>query len=221
MKFIENTQQFSSLSIIDLLRARDQFHVHLMHKPNVVGTAIGRYLIRKEDPLPSAQQVTEEKVQKRKAKKIPRTLENSEVRDYSWPCVLVFVSQWVDDDAFGTHGEVPASGYIPKTIYMEDGRSVPICVVLAPAVDSPPPPPAAEDLVFPTSQLSGGYPILARVQGTDHIASIGCLVTDGHRVYAVTNRHVAGEEGEILWPRPKSTSFTRKRSISSSRKPVP
>jgi len=41
---------FNMLSLEDLLRARDFFHLHLMHKANVVGTAVGRYLIRKTDP---------------------------------------------------------------------------------------------------------------------------------------------------------------------------
>lgn len=37
-----STSDFHSLSIRDLLDARDQFHVHLAHKPNVFSTAIGR-----------------------------------------------------------------------------------------------------------------------------------------------------------------------------------
>jgi hypothetical protein len=40
---------FQSLDIRDLLDARDQFHVHRGHKPNVFSTAIGRYLIRHTD----------------------------------------------------------------------------------------------------------------------------------------------------------------------------
>ena len=41
---------FSAVSVRDLLEAREAYHVHLMHLDNVVGTAIGRYLIRKGDP---------------------------------------------------------------------------------------------------------------------------------------------------------------------------
>ena len=37
---------FRSLGVKDLLDARDQFHVHLAHKPNVFSTAVGLYLIR-------------------------------------------------------------------------------------------------------------------------------------------------------------------------------
>ncbi len=35
-------------------------------------------------------------------------------------------------------------------------------------------------------------------QGERHVASVGCLVTDGHTKYALTNRHVAGKPGEII-----------------------
>ena len=42
MDFLSADPQFSSLSLQDLLRARDQFHAHLLHKANVVGTAVGR-----------------------------------------------------------------------------------------------------------------------------------------------------------------------------------
>jgi hypothetical protein len=43
---------FSALSVKDLLAARDLYHHYLMDKPNVVGTAVGLYLIRKTDPWP-------------------------------------------------------------------------------------------------------------------------------------------------------------------------
>src|ERR1044072_8214666 len=99
MDYFPSQPPFSSLSLLDLLGARDQFHVHLMHKANVVGTAIGRYLIRKTEPYPTAKNQPA-----RSGPKYARTLENSEVRDYSWPCVLVFVSRWVEEDRFGPGG---------------------------------------------------------------------------------------------------------------------
>lgn len=37
-------QNYSHLSIRDLIEARELFHVHLINKKNVVATAIGRYL---------------------------------------------------------------------------------------------------------------------------------------------------------------------------------
>ena len=41
--------------------------------------------------------------------------------------------------------------------------------------------------------------MIADVQGEEHLASLGCLVTDGHTTYAVTNRHVTGSPGETLY----------------------
>ena len=48
-------RRFASLSTKDLLEARDQYHWHLIHKRNVVATAVGLYLIRKKDPWPTAE----------------------------------------------------------------------------------------------------------------------------------------------------------------------
>ena len=95
MDYLVVDPSFNSLSLQDLLAARDQFHAHLMHKPNVVGTAVGRYLIRNSDPVP----VPGVPTVRPPGPKTERTLENSAVRDYSWPCILVFVSRWVDDQA--------------------------------------------------------------------------------------------------------------------------
>jgi hypothetical protein len=201
MDYLASRPQFNSLSLPDLLRARDQFHPHLMHKANVVGTAIGRYLIRKTDPYPNPKNedknLSRESARARKLKP-PRTLENSEVRDYSWPCVLVFVSKWEEDAAFNNR-DISINDYVPKTIYLEDGRSVPICVVYTPMVETAAPSIDPEQLDFPEEYLSGGYPVSTQVQGEEHFASLGCLVSDGHNIYALTNRHVTGEPGEELY----------------------
>src|SRR5262249_35561397 len=45
-------RDFATLSVKDLLEARDLYHFHLANRENVVGTAIGRYLIRSRDPWP-------------------------------------------------------------------------------------------------------------------------------------------------------------------------
>src|SRR5262249_15384961 len=37
------------------------------------------------------------------------------------------------------------------------------------------------------------------IQKERHFASLGCLVTDGHTLYAMTSRHVTGEAGEELF----------------------
>ena len=42
-------RHFASLSIKDLLDAREAYHVHLMQMENVFATAIGLYRIRKDD----------------------------------------------------------------------------------------------------------------------------------------------------------------------------
>jgi hypothetical protein len=196
MDFFASQPQFNTISLPDLLKARDQFHPHLLHKANVVGTAIGRYLIRKGDPYPIRD---EEATPKPKREKPPRTLENSEVREYSWPAVLVFVSEWVDEKEFGGGGRLSASDYVPKTIYLDDGRSIPICVVKAPLVETAPATLAPEEFTFPDEQIAGGYPVISEVQKTERTASIGCLLTDGHRIYALTNRHVAGRPNEQLF----------------------
>src|SRR6266849_173248 len=81
-------REFNMLSLTDLLGARQKNHVELMRKKNVVGTAVGLYLIRRADPWPP-------KVPRQK--RPPRTLANSEVRPYSWPCILVFVKEWEDE----------------------------------------------------------------------------------------------------------------------------
>jgi hypothetical protein len=52
LDFLDLPNDFVLLTLRDLLSAREQFHLHLMHKPNVVATAVGRYRIRKSDPPP-------------------------------------------------------------------------------------------------------------------------------------------------------------------------
>jgi hypothetical protein len=204
MDYLVSDRGFNDLSLADLLRARDQFHAHLLHKANVVGTAVGRYLIRSSDPYPSRTDPSPAPAEGH-GKKVPRTIENSEVRDYSWPSVIVFVSEWLDDNDFREgDGEAQVSDYVPKTIYLDDGRSVPVCVVLAPLVESAPLSIDPAKLAFPGTsrtgpQLSGGYPVYVDVQRGRHFASIGCLVTDGHTLYAMTSRHVTGDAGETLY----------------------
>jgi len=125
-----------------------------------------------------------------------RTLENSEIRPYSWPCILVFVDEWVELSDFKS-GKYHPDDMVPKTLYLPDGRKVPVCVVLArKEVKSAI---AAPDIVFPLNNIGGGNPVIARVQGREHVATISCLVTDGHRTYALTNRHVVGDPGESLY----------------------
>ena len=61
------------------------------------------------------------------------------------------------------------------------------------------PNPSCGQSCYPSFKIGGGFPVIADVQGREHVASIGCLVRDGHTVYALTNRHVTGPEGEIVY----------------------
>src|SRR5689334_10285547 len=49
----KSSSNFASLSLKDLVEARDLFHYHLINKKNVVATALGLYRIRVHDPWPS------------------------------------------------------------------------------------------------------------------------------------------------------------------------
>jgi hypothetical protein len=178
---------FGSNSIKDLVEARDQYHFHLMSKANVVGTAIGSYLIRDADPQDGSEASDE-------LKKIPRTFFNSHVRPYSWPCIIVLVRKWLQEGDFGPNGKAKPWQILPKTLYLPDGRAVPVCTVLAAPV-------AADQKSgsLPTPQPSttfgGGVPLHVNVQGEDRFGTTGCLVSDGHLTYALTARHVCGEAG--------------------------
>src|SRR6476469_4877108 len=92
-----NEQSFSSLSLKDLIEARDIYHFHLINKPNVIGTAIGLYLIRDREAWP------QDRGRPPKLK-YPRTFGNSHVRQYSWPCILVLVREWIPEADFGKEG---------------------------------------------------------------------------------------------------------------------
>jgi hypothetical protein len=194
MDYLSTDKSFNMLSVKDLIEARDLYHVHLMHKENVIATAVGRYRIRSSDPWPDEKNPYGTKGPMNKE---PRTLLNSEVRVYSWPCVLVFVERWVPLKDFGDPNGPHADRVVPRALYMPDGRVVPVCVIEARKDEIAPGP--VRNLAFPQNLIGGGYPVLAEVQGDEHVASIGCLVSDGHYVYALTNRHVVGEPGEPVY----------------------
>ena len=199
IEYLNVDKDFNMLSLKDLIQARDMFHLQLSHKENVVATALGRYLIRRSEPWPtdtcSAKTATEDAARARRG---PRTLYNSEVRPYSWPCILVFVEKWIETEDFGYgSGKRPPGEMIPKALYTPDGRAVPLCVVEAPQKETIST--EVSGLKYPDNLIGGGYPALADVQEQEHVASIGCLVSDGHTVYALTNRHVCGEAGEPIY----------------------
>lgn len=180
--FFPPKRNFSSLSVKDLLEAREAYHVHLAHLENVIGTAIGRYRIRINDPD------TRRPNQWRSRKQAPeRTLANTVVRKWSWPCVLVFVKEWLTRDEIS---QQDPDQVVPRFLYLPDGRVAPTCVILAEKQRLGPPP--LQDLNFPADLVGGGYPLITEVQNQQHVGSLGCLVSDGDAVYALTNRHVTG-----------------------------
>lgn len=182
------SRNFHSLSIKDLLDAREAYHLHLANLENVVATAIGRYRFHPRDPA-----ATSLTARYRRGSSAKRTLAGSVVTERSWPCVLVFVDEWIAPKDFGKrYDEI-----VPPRLYLPDGRVVPTCVVYAD--HGTPDAPSPQDLRYPGTYLGGGYPALADAQGRQHLSTLGCLVSDGDSIFALTDRHVAGEPGRELY----------------------
>ena len=191
--FDPNARSFSSLSVKDLLDARDAYHVHLCHLDNVFATAIGRFLIRDTDPDYKRYVSVRERREGRDRSSKARTLENSTARPWSWPCVLVFVTDWkTPAELHESRGRV-----VPQFLYLDDGRIIPTCVVKASLYQGPRSQPPS--LKYTSHLIGGGYPLLTDVQGAEHVGSVGCLVTDGARLYALSNQHVVGEPGSEVF----------------------
>lgn len=174
---------FHALSLTDLADARDAYHVHLANLENVVGTALGRYLIRREDP-----EFNDPDANRPGWSKEPRTLGNSGVRKWSWPCVLVFVDEWMVDPPDGSRSDQ----VVPRRLYLPDGRQVPTCVVYTPlaAADG-----RASNVRFTSATNGPGRPLFTEAQGRRRMGTIGPIVTDGAKAYALASRHVLGAPG--------------------------
>ncbi len=173
---------FASLGLIDLVQARDLYHVQLANLPNVIGTAVGRYLIRCDDPLlknPAAPPMQH---------KPPRYIDNVAIASWSWPAVLVFVEKWQETGDFQKNPQ----DYIPPRLFLPDGRAVPTCVVTAPAL--PRSERSIEQPGFATEQIAAGNAILRDAQEQERVGTVSCLVTDGADVYALTSGHVIGSD---------------------------
>jgi hypothetical protein len=191
--FDPNARSFSSLAVKDLLDARDAYHVHLCHLDNVFATAIGRFLIRDTDPDYKRYVSVRERREGKDGSARARTLENSTVRPWSWPCVLVFVTEWeTPEKLHKRRGRV-----VPQFLYLDDGRIIPTCVVKASLYEGPRSEPPS--LKYTSHLIGGGYPLLTDVQGAEHVGSVGCVVTDGARLYALSNQHVVGEAGSEVF----------------------
>jgi hypothetical protein len=178
---------FASLGLLDLVQARDLYHAQLANLPNVIGTAIGRYLIRADDP-----RVDDPRAPAPKGK-LPRSIDNVKITNWSWPAVLVFVDRWQDTGDFRDNPQ----GYVPPRLYMPDGRAVPTCVVAAPPLSR------AERTIeqprFADDKMAPGTALLRDAQQEERIGTIACLVTDGTDIYALTSGHVIGDEHEDLF----------------------
>ena len=83
---------------------------------------------------------------------------------------------------------------MPTRLYLSDGRVVPVCTVCAPPVPQQDGP-AIEPITWPQATFGGGLPLYVDVQHETHLATIGCLMSDGHTTYALTARHACGEPG--------------------------
>jgi len=177
-------RDYASLSLQDLLDARDAYHVYLSSLRNVTATAVGRYRIRRDDWYATHPPDEPRPAKDKSHKSEPRRLDNSIVRPWSWPAVLVFVRSWDGLEALGTNA-------IPPTLYLPDGRIVPTCVILATPDESLPPAPPGPSQV--SSLMGGGYSCLRESQGVQGLGTFGCLVRRQGTYYALTNRHVAGD----------------------------
>ena len=180
-------RDYASLSMRDLLDAREAYHVYLSTLENVVATAIGRYLIH-EDDWYAKNPPDRPRPPDYPKPRMPRTLENSVVRPWSWPCVLVFVRDKTKDDM--------GSNEVPRSLYLPDGRVVPTCVVLATPDESLPPPVPGPSQV--SGLIGGGYLVARAHQGTVHNGTIACIVTRDGSYYALTNRHVTGLGADVI-----------------------
>jgi hypothetical protein len=199
MKMIDlRTHDFSSLSIKDLLDAREAYHVHLAHLDAVYATAIGRYLIRDTDP-----NAKDSKHHSRPQALGARTMFNCSVKDWSWPCILVFVKQWFKRSELHKHPDYQ-SQLVPPFLYLPDGRVVPTCVVLVDPREGAAA--SVEPPLFKSDLVGGGFPVQTLTQGKIHSGSIGCLVSNGEAVFALTNRHVVGEPYSEIFAGFKNTS---------------
>ena len=182
-------RDFNALSLSDLLEAREAAHVHLARKQGVIATAIGRYLIRENDPNSRDPHAVYHGDKDRLG---PRRLDNSVITKWSWPCVLVFVRSWRLADDFRRDPE----NYISPSIDLPDGRQVPICVVEA-APQTAAWEPMTPSISDQPRRYCGGIPVYSEVQGHERFGTLGCLVTDGTTTYALTAAHVAGRANAV------------------------
>jgi hypothetical protein len=182
-----NKLDFSALSLKDLIEARDAYHVQLANLPNVIGTALGRYLYRADDPR------AKDPHAKPPAKKAPRTIDDVTTAPWSWPAVLVFVDQWQELGEFHQNPQ----DFVPPRLDLPDGRSIPVCVVSAPTLSRSER--TIEDPKFADGRIAVGNAILRDAQEQERIGTVSCLATDGADIYALTSAHVVGDDEQAIF----------------------
>jgi hypothetical protein len=175
--YLDTGKNYYSLSLKDLLEARDAYHVFLTRKKNVIGTAISKYRWRND----------------KDKKNEPKTLTNTYIDKYSWPCIMVFVKEWITEKEFRSNFDRLGYDFIPDTLYLSDGREIPVCVIKADWQSK-----GRNTVIqnFSTNIAGGGYPVKTLIQGEERIGTLGCLVSDGRLTYGLTNAHVAGKPGQ-------------------------
>ena len=186
---LSRSTNFSALSVRDLLAAREAYHLHLLSLDHVVATAVGLYRIRDGDP--DSERPDRTSSQQPGANDV-RTMANSSIKPWSYPCLLVFTDTWLDQGGVNDKPEA----LVPRLLYLPDGRIVPTCTIM---VERMPRPPAVGGQRFPAGAFGGGYPVTSVQQGWERRGTISCLVTDGGTVYAMTSRHLLGAPGSDVF----------------------
>jgi hypothetical protein len=184
---------FTSLSLKDLLQARDLFHYHLMNKKNVVATAVGLYRIRHDDPWPSEKSNTAIPARSRS----PGGLCSTPRCGHTHGPAYTFLCRVGRRKQSYQKTRPRMSCRRPSTC--QTGGSAPVCVIEARQQAY------AEDMEVKPRKLSPrnffgpGVPILNNAaQGLKKIATGGCLVKDGDFFYVLTNKHPVGAPGTVI-----------------------
>lgn len=169
----------SSLSVNDLLEARDHYHVHIANLQTVLGTAVGRYRIRRADP-----NFKDANAQRTGDDLGPRTLSNSDFTPWSWPCILVFVNEWLDKVTLAKHPELS----VPPVLYLPDGRQVHTCPILVQRrqINLPP----ADTAIYAADKFGPNFQVYVADQGSTRMGVASAIVEDGACAFALVSRHL-------------------------------
>ncbi|KQW52209.1 MULTISPECIES: hypothetical protein [unclassified Roseateles] len=201
-----------SLSVRDLLEARDHYHVHIANLPTVLGTAVGRYRIRLDDA-----NFQDEQARQTGEELGPRTLDNSDFRPWSWPCVLVFVSEWLDRATLARHPELA----VPPVLYLPDGRQVRTCPVLVQRREHNLAP--ADTAVYAADKFGPNFQVHVADQGRTRMGVASAIVEDGACAFALVSRHLTAgiDAGADVHALPRSRKQVIGRTTSRSVDAVP